>query len=235
MSTQINTLLNMNQQTFLTKVFGWMGMGLGLTALVSALTYATGFITVIAPVAIWLLFVELGLVWWLSARYQTMKPGTVVATFLGYSALNGLTLSAILAVYSPVSIALTFIGAAGMFAGMFVLGLVIKRDLGPMGRFLIMSLWGLILAVVLNAVASATGIITEAADGWISWGISIVGVFVFAGLTAYDGQKLKELSEGGFSSHADETRVSVIGALLLYLDFLNLFLFLLRLFGVRRN
>lgn len=228
-------VLNMNQQTFLTKVFGWMGMGLGLTAVVSFLTYATGFIWVLRPVASVLFLAELGLVWWLSSRWQSMKPSTAVGTFLGYSALNGLTLSGIFAAYNPISIALTFVGAASMFGFMFVLGITTKRDLGPMGRFLAMMVFGLFFVGLLNLVAGRFGLLGTGTVAMISWGMSVVGVFVFAGLTAYDGQRLKLMSERGFASHADETRASIIGALILYLDFINLFLFLLRLFGGRRE
>jgi hypothetical protein len=225
----------MNQQTFLTKVFGWMGMGLGLTAVVAFLTYATGLIYVVMPVAMVLFLGELALVWWLSSRWQSMNPSTAVGAFLGYSALNGLTLSAIFAVYNPISIALTFVGAASMFGFMFVLGITTKRDLGPMGRFLAMMVFGLFIVSLLNLVAGMFGLLGTGTAAMISWGISLVGVFVFAGLTAYDAQKLKVMSERGFASHADETRASIMGALMLYLDFINLFLFLLRLFGGRRD
>ena len=228
-------VLNMNQQTFLTKVFGWMGMGLGLTAVVAFLTYATGLIYVVMPVAMVLFLGELALVWWLSSRWQSMNPSTAVGAFLGYSALNGLTLSAIFAVYNPISIALTFVGAASMFGFMFVLGITTKRDLGPMGRFLAMMVFGLFIVSLLNLVAGMFGLLGTGTAAMISWGISLVGVFVFAGLTAYDAQKLKVMSERGFASHADETRASIMGALMLYLDFINLFLFLLRLFGGRRD
>jgi FtsH-binding integral membrane protein len=228
-------VLNMNQQTFLTKVFGWMAMGLGLTAVVSALTYITGLWMVLYPMK-WLFFIaELGLVWWLSASIHRMQPSTAAGAFLGYSALNGITMSIIFVIYEPLSIALTFLGAASMFGFLFVLGLTVKRDLGPMGRFLAMMTWGLLIVSLFNAIGFATGMLGGGTASMIGLVMSYAGVFIFAGLTAYDAQKLKQMSAGGFQSPADETRMSVLGALVLYLDFINLFLFLLRIFGGRRE
>ncbi len=232
---QAGGLVNQQQASFFTKVFGWMTMGLGLTAAVSFGTWWTGLWVTIMPIAMILMLVELGLVFYLSARLHKLNPGTAAGMFLGYSALNGLTMSAIFAVYNPVSIALTFAGTASMFGFMFVLGLVVKKDLAPMGRFLIMALFGIIIMSIINMFGSWMGWLGAGTQMMISLGISYVGVLVFAGLTAWDAQKLKRMSEHGFRSHADETRMSVMGALMLYLDFINLFLFLLRIFGGRRD
>jgi hypothetical protein len=228
-------IVNQNQASFFTKVFGWMAMGLGLTAAVSYGTFHTGLWLSVAPYAMYLMFAELGMVFYLSSRLSKMKPGTAIGMFLGYAALNGLTLSVIFAIYQLGSIALTFVGAASMFGFMFVLGLVTKKDLAPMGRFLYMALFGIIIMTLLNWFGSWMGWLGQGTQMMISLAISYVGVLVFAGLTAWDAQKLKRMSANGFRSDADETRMSILGALTLYLDFINLFLFLLRIFGGRRN
>jgi uncharacterized protein len=228
-------VLNMNQQTFLTKVFGWMGMGLGLTGVVGAITYATGLIYMLGSMRMILGLGLVGFVWWLGSALNRLSPQAAIASFLGYAGLNGVVLSAIFVIYSPISIVLAFFGAASMFGFMFVLGITTKRDLGPMGRALGMVAFGLMVVSLLNFGAYMLNLLPDSASFMISWGISAVGIFVFAGLTAYDAQFLKQLSSQGFQSHADETRWSVIGALHLYLNFINMFLMLLRLFGGRRE
>jgi FtsH-binding integral membrane protein len=227
-------LLNDNQQRFMTKVFGWMFMGLGLTAMVAYGTFALGFLPVVFGFRWILLIAQLGLVFWLSASLMKMKPATAAGTFLGYSALNGLTLGAIFAIYNPISIALTFAGTASMFGFLFVLGLVVKRDLSTMGRFLIMTVWGLVVMSLINMVAMSFGWLGGEQAQSFHLLISYAGVFIFSGLTVYDAQKLKNLSRQGFANPDDEQRLSVLGALTLYLDFINLFLFLLRILGDRR-
>jgi hypothetical protein len=228
-------IINDTQQRFFTKVFGWMFMGLGLTSVVAWATYITGFIWVVMPMAMLLFMVQLGLVWWFSARLHKLDPGTAAGVFLGYSALNGLTLSSIFAVYNPISIALTFLGASSMFGFLFVLGLVTKKNLAPMGQALMMMVFGMIAMSLLNMLGAWMGWLGQGTNMMISLAISYVGVIVFSGLTAYDAQKLKLMSQHGFASEADEGRASVLGALTLYLDFINLFLFLLRIFGGRRD
>ena len=147
--------------------------------------------------------------------------------FGAYSILNGVTLSFIFLAYTMESIATTFFVTAGTFGAMSLLGLFIKRDLSGVGRFLIMGLFGLIIASVVNMfVASST----------LSWAVSYVGVFIFCGLTAYDTQKMKEIlqrSEG--MGQTNMLKIALLCSLSLYLDFINLFLYLLRFFGNSRN
>ncbi len=216
---------------FLRSVYNWMGLGLGVTAvLASLLTYTdlkylllteTGFIAGIVAMV-----VEVGLVFYLSARINKLSGAAASGIFLLYSALNGITLSFILIQYQEASVATAFITAAGMFGAMSLYGLITKRDLANWGSFLFMGLIGLIIAMVVNIFLGSS---------LLSLGISVIGVFIFLGLTAYDTQLLREMGE---SVPYDDTeavrRGTIIGALRLYLDFINLFIMLLRLVGDRR-
>jgi len=154
--------------------------------------------------------------------------GQPPSLFIGYSVLNGLTLSVIFLAYTSSSIAGTFFITAGMFGAMAVYGLVTKRDLSGMGSFLFMGLIGIILASVVNIFLKSSS---------VYWAISFLGVLIFTGLTAYDVQKIKKIGEEGIMAQGDETirKGSIMGALALYLDFINLFLMLLRFFGGSRN
>jgi len=219
-------LLNAAQHAFFTKVFGWMGLGLGVTAFVAWMTATSGFIYTIAPFILPLFLVELGLVWFLSARATRMSSGAAIGTFLAYAALNGLTLSVILLVYAMSTITIAFLSTTVMFGFMFVWGLVTKKDLSGMGSMLFMGLIGLIAASVLNWFFQSP---------MMSYLISYAGVAIFLGLTMFDAQKLKQLSAQGFQNGEMEQRFAIIGALMLYLDFINLFLFLLRIFGGGRD
>lgn len=230
--TQDGKVFNAQQSQFFTKVFGWMTMGLGLTAAVSWFTFSSGLWITLAPLFLPLMLVELGLVWWLSARIDKMKATTAIGAFLGYSALNGLSLSVIFAIYALGSIAVTFLATTMMFGFLFVIGATTKKDLSGMGGFLTMGLVGLIVASLVNMLASMFGWF-PAVNQALYWGITYLGVLIFAGLTVYDAQYLKALSAQGFHSEEIEQKASVIGALKLYLDFINLFLFLLRIFGRR--
>lgn len=225
--------MNEQQARFFTRTFGWMTMGLGITGAVAGGIYASGLWTVFAGLMLPLFIAQLGLVWWLSSRAMQMKSHTAIAAFLGYSALNGLTMSVIFAAYSLGSIAMTFMAATMTFGFMFALGAFTKKDLSGMGSMLMMALVGLIIASLVNWAAAAFGWFPEG-NAILYWVITYAGVLIFAGLTAWDAQKLKAISAQGFRSEEDEQRVSVLGALTLYLDFINLFLFLLRILGDRR-
>ena len=157
----------------------------------------------------------------LSFRITKMSPTTAGALFIGYAVLNGIMLSGILFVYTQATIVSAFATAAGMFGAMAVYGTVTKRDLTSWGSFFFMGLIGIIIAQVINMFVRSSAL-----DGTIA----LVGVFVFVGLTAYDAQKLKRLAA---AAGPQVTNYAVIGALALYLDFINLFLMLLRLFGRR--
>lgn len=216
--------------SFILKVYNWMTMGLAITALVALAieTVLPGlrWIMIENPVIFWgLLILELALVWGLSAAINKIPAFVGVLVFLAYAALNGLTLSVIFLVYSIGSIAYTFFITAAMFGATSVFGFITKIDLSRIGGLLMMALIGLIIASVVNVfVASAP----------LDWLISYAGVVIFVGLTAYDTQKIKNMSTGIDSSSEEGGRASIMGALALYLDFINLFLFLLRIMGRRR-
>ena len=211
---------------FLWKVYAWMAIGLGITATVAFVVASSPELsrTLVANRLVFfgLIIAELGLVFYLSARATRMSPGAAAGVFALYSGLNGVTLSVILMAYTGESIATTFIVTAGMFGALALFGSTTKRSLAGAGQFFMMGLVGLILA-------SIVGIFWH--NDALQFLISVVGVIVFTGLTAYDAQRLKEMAlalpEGEAGSYA------IVGALSLYLDFINLFLMLLRFTGRR--
>jgi FtsH-binding integral membrane protein len=215
---------------FLAKVFNWMAIGLGITGAVAFFMAQSGMVRALiaSPVFFILVLAELGMVFFLSARIEKLQPGTATGLFVGYSVLNGVTLSSIFFAYTHASIATTFLVTAGMFAAMAVYGLVTKRDLSGMGSFLFMGLIGILLASVVNIFLKSPA---------VYWGISAIGVLVFVGLTAYDVQKIKSIGEEGIMQQGEAAiqKGAIIGALALYLDFINLFLMLLRFFGGSRD
>jgi len=215
---------------FLAKVFNWMAMGLGLTGIVAWLTASSGLAMSIvgSPVFMILIFAELGMVFYLSARINKIQSGTATGLFLGYAVLNGLTLSTIFLAYTKSSIGGTFLITAGMFGAMAVYGMVTKRDLSGTGSFLFMGLIGIIIASVVNIFLHSSS---------LYWTISVIGVLVFVGLAAWDVQKIKTMGEQGILEQGEDAirKGAIIGALALYLDFINLFLMLLRFFGGSRD
>lgn len=215
---------------FLAKVFNWMAAGLGLTGITAFLTAYSGLAHVLigSPLFYVLLFGELGLVFYLSARIEKIQAATATALFIGYSVLNGLTLSMIFLMYTSASIAGTFFITAGMFGAMAVYGLVTKRDLSGMGSFMMMGLFGVIIASIVNIFLQSSS---------LYWTISLIGVIVFTGLTAWDVQKIKNMGEAGILDQGESAirKGAIMGALALYLDFINLFLMLLRFFGGSRD
>ncbi len=215
---------------FLAKVFNWMAIGLGLTGVVAWFTASSGLAMSIvgSPVFIILILAELGMVFYLSARIDKIQPGTATGLFLGYAVLNGLTLSTVFLAYTRASIGGTFLITAGMFGAMAVYGMVTKRDLSGMGSFMFMGLIGIIIASIVNIFLQSSS---------LYWAISVIGVLVFVGLTAWDVQKIKTMGEQGIMEQGEGAirKGSIIGALALYLDFINLFLMLLRFFGSSRD
>jgi FtsH-binding integral membrane protein len=216
---------------FLAKVFNWMAIGLGLTGLAAFLTVnsqaALQFVFGNKIVFYGLIFGELGMVFYLSARIEKISAQAATGLFVGYSVLNGVTLSAILLLYTMTSVAATFFITAGMFAAMAVYGFVTKKDLTSWGSFLFMGLIGIIIAVVVNLFL---------ASPMLSWVISGIGVLIFTGLTAYDVQRITRMGEQGIMNGGEAAirKGAIMGALALYLDFINLFLMLLRFVGDRR-
>ena len=213
--------------TFLKAAYGWMCAGLLVTAVVAWMLASSESLlfSIVRSPLIWVLFIgELGLVFYLSARVHRIAPGTAAGLFLGYSALNGITFAAILFIYTRESIATTFFVTASMFGALALYGTTTRRSLAGMGQFLFMGLIGIV-------IASVVGIFWHN-DGF-QFLLSFLGVILFTALTAYDAQRLKAMAvalpEGQTGSYA------IVGALSLYLDFINLFLFLLRFLGGRRD
>ncbi|HEX8151498.1 MAG TPA: Bax inhibitor-1/YccA family protein [Thermoanaerobaculia bacterium] len=218
----------LRERAFIRSVYAWMFGGLLLTALASFWVVSSPAMQNVLygnRATMWILMAaELGLVFYLSLRITKMSSGAAAGAFLVYSLLNGLTLSAIFFVYTQGSILRAFVTAAAMFAVMSVYGTVTKRDLTSWGSFFMMGVFGLIICSLLNIFLKSSA---------LDWTISVIGVFVFLGLTAYDTQKLRALAHAGTGTLREN--FAVIGALALYLDFINLFLFLLRIFGGRRD
>jgi FtsH-binding integral membrane protein len=213
---------------FLGTVYGWMCAGLAITALVAA-SIASSPALVQRLVSNHLLFLglfvgQLGLVFFLSARVDRLAAGAATALFMAYAALTGVTLSVLVLAYTEASITTTFVVAAGMFGALALYGSTTRRSLAGAGQFLFMGVIGLVLA-------SVVGLFWHSAA--LQFLISVVGVIVFAGLAAWDAQRLKEMALALPAGQAGS--YAVIGALALYLDFINLFLFLLRSLGDRRE
>jgi len=216
------------QGEFVRKVFNWMGIGLATTAVVSLLTASSPTMLQLifgTPMVFFGLIIgELGLVLALSAAINRLQASTAALMFFIYSALNGLTLSAIFLAYTRASIASTFFVTAGTFGAMSIYGYTTKRDLTSWGSFFFMGLIGIVLASLVNFFLKSQA---------VYWVVTYIGIIVFVGLTAYDSQSIKRMAAGGFSNQESESKNAVIGALRLYLDFINLFLMLLRIFGRR--
>ena len=212
---------------FVRGVYNWMAIGLGLTAV-------TAFFVANNPTVLQLIFgnplvffgliiAELALVFSISARVHRMRAGTATNLFMLYAILNGATLSAIFIRYTMSSIASTFFVCAATFLAMSIYGWTTKKDLTSWGNFLFMGLIGIIIASVVNIFLASSA---------MQFAISVIGVLVFAGLTAYDTQQIKEMYYEG-DGVATMGKKAIMGALTLYLDFINLFLMLLHLFGNR--
>lgn len=218
------------QGEFIRRVYNWMGLGLAATALVALYTAGNPtlqrWIFGNTLVFFGLIIAELGLVIWLSAAINRLQYSTASAMFFIYSALNGLTLSVIFLTYTQASIASTFFVTAGTFGAMSFYGYTTKRDLSSWGSFLFMGLIGIILASVVNIFLNSP---------MVYWVVTYAGILIFVGLTAYDTNKLKQMAQAGFADAETEGRSAVMGALVLYLDFINLFLMLLRIMGSRRD
>lgn len=212
-------------------VYMWMCFALAMTGLTAA-AVATQPQIIYAIFTNRLLFwglmiAELGLVLYFSARLMRMSLTTAGIVFAVYSILNGVTMSSIFLVYTAESIATTFFVTAGTFGAMSLVGWFIKKDLSGLGRILIMALIGIIIASVVNMFLHSSG---------LQFVVSILGVLIFTGLTAYDTQKIKEMVIQ-YGDYQDENvmKLALLGSLSLYLDFINLFLYLLRFLGNSRD
>ncbi|RAX03108.1 MULTISPECIES: Bax inhibitor-1/YccA family protein [unclassified Photorhabdus] len=217
-------------QTYMAQVYGWMTCGLLLTAFVawyvSQNQNVVEYIFSNSVIFYGLVIAQLGLVFVLSGMINRMGASLATGLFMLYSALTGLTLSGIFKIYTGGSIATTFVVTAGMFGALSFYGYTTKRSLSGLGSFLFMGLIGIILASLINFWLKSTALM---------WAVTYIGVVIFAGLTAYDTQKLKEMGEDLDVNDKENLRkFSIVGALTLYLDFINMFLMLLRIFGDRR-
>ena len=227
------------------RVYNYMAMGVALTGIVSWLTYQAAVVTDAAgrvlsltsfgqavysgPALIVLMLGTFGLVMFISFRINRLQPATALTLFMIYAGALGLVFSTIFLQYTAASITRVFFISAASFGALSLYGYTTKRDLTPMGTFLMMGLIGLVLAMLVNVGLSLFGVRSSMFD----FVISGLGVLIFAGLTAWDTQRIKEM----YDPQEDGTltgRKSVFGALQLYLDFINLFLFMLRLLGDRR-
>jgi uncharacterized protein len=234
------TVIDAGLRAYMIRVYNYMAAGVALTGVVAWFTYnaavitdATGRITGLTPfgqaifggpLTIVLFLGTLGIVFFMSFRINRLQAGTALALFMLYAGLLGLMLSSVFLAYTGASITRTFFISAASFGALSLYGYTTQRDLSPVGSFLVMGLFGLILAMVVNIFLKSTG---------LDFAISAIGVLIFAGLTTWDTQRIKEM----YSANDDGTisgRKAVMGALTLYLDFINLFLFLLRFMGDRR-
>ncbi|MDY0970333.1 Bax inhibitor-1/YccA family protein [Siccibacter turicensis] len=217
-------------QTYMAQVYGWMASGLFLTAFIA--WYAANTPTVMEFVFsskitfFGLIIAQLALVFVISGMVHKLSGAVATSLFMLYSALTGLTMASIFLVYTYSSIASTFVVTGGMFGAMSLYGYTTKRDLSGFGNILFMALIGIVLASLVNFWLKSEALM---------WAVTYIGVIVFVGLTAYDTQKLKSIGQQIDTSDRENLRrYSIVGALTLYLDFINLFLMLLRIFGNRR-
>jgi FtsH-binding integral membrane protein len=213
----------------MSRVYAWMTAGLLVTGAVASFVANTPPLVALIfgnPILFFGLFiVQIVMVLGLSAAVGRLAPAVAMGIFVAYAALNGLTLSAVFLAYTSASIASTFFITAGTFGAMSLYGYTTKRDLSGVGQIAIMALIGILIASVVNLFLQSTA---------VYWVVTYVGVLIFVALTAWDTQKIKAMSQQ-VQTEADAGRVAVIGALTLYLDFVNLFIYLLRIFGVRRD
>lgn len=219
------------QMSLFRQVYLWMAMALAITGMMALLVAGSptmlGLIFSSKLTFFALIIAEIALVWYLSARIERLSFTTATLMFIVYSLLNGAMLSSIFILYTATSIASTFFVTAGTFGVMCVYGYLTKRDLTSIGNICLMAVIGLIIAGLVNLFLQSSV---------MSLIISGIGVLVFVGLTAYDSQKIKQLLlQEGMEVNDSTKKIALLGSLTLYLDFINLFLYLLRFLGDRRN
>lgn len=221
--------IQLEQASFITKVYGWMSLALVVTGITAVLVASSPTLINIVVgnrlVFFGLIIGELALVSYLAAAVHRMSADMAILAFLSYALLNGLTLSVLFAIYTQASIASTFFITAGTFAAMSAYGYFTKRDLTSLGNLLFMALIGLVISSLINLFFR---------NEMIYWITTYAGVLIFVGLTAYDTQKIKEMNIIGNEGTEEDKKEAISGALILYLDFINLFIYLLRLLGQRK-
>lgn len=221
------TKVDQGLRTYMLSIYNYMALGLGITGVVAYLTASSPVLVNAifgSPLQWVVLLAPLGFVFYLSARIERIQASTAQMLFWTYSAINGLWFSSVLLIYTGQSIARVFFISASMFAAMSLYGYTTRKDLSGIGSFCFMGLIGVIVASVVNIFLASPA---------MSFAISIIGVLVFVGLTAYDTQKLKGMYYAADSGEV-ATKKAVLGALTLYLDFINMFLLLLHFLGNRR-
>lgn len=221
--------ITQNISVYMTKVYNWMAIALLLTGVVAYFTSQSATLTQLIfgskLLFFGLIIGEIALVGYISARIQKLTAYNATLLFLAYAILNGLTMSVIFMAYTSASISTTFMVTAGTFGAMSLYGYFTKSNLTSIGNIAFMGLIGIIIASVVNLFLQ---------NEMMYWIISYLGVAIFIGLTAYDTQKLKQLAINGFENEESIEKNAILGALTLYLDFINLFLFLLRILGDRK-
>jgi hypothetical protein len=222
-----STAIDAGLRRYMLSVYNYMAVGLGLTGLVAAIAVGTGFYQQIAATPlIWLVMLApLAAVLFLSIRIERISFATAQTVFWVYAGLMGLSLAGILLVYTGTSVARVFFISAGTFAAMSLYGYSTSRDLSRFGSFLFMGLVGIILASVVNIFV---------ASSMLHFVVSVIGVLLFTGLTAYDTQRIKQIYLSGRGG-TELAKLGLMGALTLYLDFINLFVMLMQLTGDRRG
>ena len=217
------------QQRFMVRVYNWMTAGLAITGFMAFyISNSPAMMNIIfgnAIIPIALIITQIGLVFWLATRVMQMSASKATGVFMLYAGLTGITFSAIFMAYTTASIFSTFLVTAGTFGAMSLYGYTTKKDLTSWGSFLFMGLIGIIIASLVNMFMQSS---------MMHMIITYAGVLIFVGLTAYDTQKIKEMNILGNEGTEEDTKEAIRGALTLYLDFINLFLMLLRLMGDRR-
>lgn len=214
-------------RTYVQRVYAWMVGGLLLTASTAWFMASSPLLinAIFGTPLVWVvMFSPIAMVWFLAARIDRMQPSTAAGMFIAYSIVNGLSFSAIFLVYELGSIFQVFLVTAGMYAAAATYGFVTKRDLSGIGSFLFMGLIGIILASLLNWFMDSSA---------LDFAICVIGVLVFTGLTAYDMNRIKEQAIVMYAGEGLAHKRAILGALSLYLNFVNMFLFLLRLLGNR--
>lgn len=229
LTTSLTDIQEQEQARFIAKVYGWMSIALVITALVAMWVVATPavleFIFSSRYIFMGLIIAELVCVGALVGAINRFSSQTATAVFIGYAVLNGLTLSSVFLAYTSASIVSTFFITASTFGVMSTYGYFTKRDLTSMGNLLLMGLIGLVIASLVNMFLH---------NEIIYWVTTFIGIIVFVGLIAYDTQKIKAMYQSGAIEGDNVRKGAILGALSLYLDFINLFLMLLRLFGRKK-
>ncbi len=222
----------LRENVLLKNVYLWLVLGLVVSAVVGyAVSISRTLQIMIYGNAFSLIFIviaEFALVFFLSARLETMKASSAVISFIAYSVLTGFTLGSVFLLFAPSAIAKAFLSSAGVFIGAALYATFTKRDVRSWGRYLFMGLWGLIFASLINMFFRSS---------MLDFGISILGVVIFTFLTAWDTRRILDINRnyGPMMTNDELTKIGIMGALELYLDFINIFLYLIRIFGSRDN